>query len=113
MQATRQLVEQDKVFAIFNSLGTEQNEAIRDYLNAQKVPQLFAASGATTWGADVAKYPYDDRVPAELPGRGLGLRQVPRPQARPGRKVAVLFQNDCYGQDLLVGLKRGLAASPR
>ena len=43
VQATRQLVEQDKVFAVFNGLGTEQNLAVRDYLNANKVPQLFAA----------------------------------------------------------------------
>jgi branched-chain amino acid transport system substrate-binding protein len=57
VQATRQLVEQDHVFAIFNSLGTEQNLAIREYLNAGKVPQLFVASGATTWGRDAAKYP--------------------------------------------------------
>ena len=43
VQSTRQLVEQDKVFAIFNSLGTEHNMATRDYLNAARVPQLFVA----------------------------------------------------------------------
>src|SRR5919199_5764772 len=32
VQVTRKLVEQDRVFAIFNTLGTEDNEAIRDYL---------------------------------------------------------------------------------
>ena len=58
MQAVRRLVEQDKVFAVFNTLGTESNLAIRDYLNQSKVPQLFAASGATTWGRDAAKYPW-------------------------------------------------------
>ncbi len=58
VQATRQLVEQDKVFAVFNSLGTEQNLAVREYLNQTKVPQLFVASGATTWGRDAAKYPW-------------------------------------------------------
>ena len=58
VQATRQLVEQDKVFAIFNSLGTEQNVATRDYLNQVKVPQLFVASGATTFGRDFKQYPY-------------------------------------------------------
>ena len=57
VQLTRQLVEQDKVFAIFNAIGTEHNLAIRDYLNANKVPQLFAASGSTTLGRDVAQYP--------------------------------------------------------
>ena len=58
VQATRQLVEQDKVFAIFNSLGTEHNAAIRDYLNEARVPQLFVASGATTFGRDFKQYPW-------------------------------------------------------
>ena len=58
VQVTRQLVEQDKVFAVFNSLGTEQNEAVRAYLNQAKVPQLFVASGATTFGRDHKQYPY-------------------------------------------------------
>jgi len=58
VQGVRRLVEQDKVFAVFNTLGTESNLAIRDYLNQMKVPQLFAASGATTWGRDAAKYPW-------------------------------------------------------
>ena len=75
---TRQLVEQDKVFAIFNSLGTGSNLAVRPYLNAMKVPQLFVATGATTWGRGLRDVPVHDRLPAELPGRGLGLRQVPR-----------------------------------
>ena len=75
---TRQLVEQDKVFAVFNSLGTAHNVAVRPYLNAMKVPQLFVASGATTWGRDYGAVPVHDRLPAELPGGGLGLRQVPR-----------------------------------
>jgi branched-chain amino acid transport system substrate-binding protein len=55
---TRQLVEQDKVFAVFNSLGTAGNLAVRPYLNQMKVPQMFVASGATTWGRDYAEYPY-------------------------------------------------------
>src|SRR5580765_2894460 len=48
VQAVRQLVQQDQVFAIFNTLGTNGNLAIRDFLNQAKVPQLFAASGAAT-----------------------------------------------------------------
>ncbi|MCC6223979.1 MAG: ABC transporter substrate-binding protein, partial [Thermoleophilia bacterium] len=57
VQVTRQLVEQDKVFVVFNSLGTDQNLQVLDYLKAQGVPQVFVASGATTWGRDVASYP--------------------------------------------------------
>src|SRR6185295_19345802 len=47
---TRELVQQDKVFAIFNSVGTEHNLAIRGYLNAVKVPQLFVGTGASAIG---------------------------------------------------------------
>ena len=55
---TRELVEQEKVFAVFNSFGTAQNLAVRPYLNGMKVPQLLVASGATTLGRDYAQYPY-------------------------------------------------------
>ena len=74
------------------------------------MPQLFVASGATTSGRDYEQLPVDDRLPAELPGRGLDLRQVSGPH-EPGAKIAVLFQNDDYGKDLLAGLKRGLPRS--
>jgi branched-chain amino acid transport system substrate-binding protein len=110
VQATRQLVEQDKVFAVFNSLGTEHNEAIRDYLNAAKVPQLFAASGATTWGADVEKYPYTIGFQPSYQAEGWVYGKF-LARTQPGARIAVLFQNDAYGKDLLGGIKRGLARS--
>ena len=104
---TRKLVEQDKVFAIFNALGTEHNR--RD----PRLPEREQGAAALRrLGRDEVRHgrgevPVHDRLPAELPGRGLGARQVPRAHAGPGAKVAVLFQNDDYGKDLLVGLKRG------
>ena len=110
VQLTRQLVEQDKVFAIFNTIGTEHNLAIRDYLNAGKVPQVFAASGSTTLGRDAAQYPaaigFQPSYQAEGWVYGKYLART-----RPGAKVAVLFQDDDYGKDLLGGLKRGLQRS--
>jgi branched-chain amino acid transport system substrate-binding protein len=110
VQATRQLVEQDKVFAIFNALGTEQNLAIRDYLNAQKVPQLFAASGATVFGTEAAKYPYTIGLQPSYQAEGWVLgKYLARTQG--AAKVAVLFQNDDYGKDLLSGLKKGIERS--
>ena len=108
--ATKQLVEQDKVFAIFNSLGTEHNEAIRPYLNQAKVPHLFVASGATTFGHDYKQYPWtigfqpSYRAEGWIYGKYLA-------RAMPGAKVAVLFQNDAYGKDLLGGIKQGIARS--
>jgi branched-chain amino acid transport system substrate-binding protein len=108
VQQTRQLVEQDHVFAIFTSLGTEQNLATREYLNAMKVPQLFVATGDTSFGADAAKYPYTIGFQPSYQAEGTLLgRYVAR--ARPASKIAVLAQNDSYGRDLLLGFKRGLA----
>jgi len=104
---TRELVQQDKVFAIFNSLGTEQNLATRPYLNAAKVPQLFVASGATTWGRDYKQYPWtigyqpNYRAEGTIYGRYVA-------KTSPKSRIGVLYQNDDYGKDLLKGLKIGL-----
>jgi branched-chain amino acid transport system substrate-binding protein len=110
VQAVRRLVEQERVFAIFNTLGTESNLAVRDYLNQARVPQLFVASGATTWGRDAAKYPWTIGFQPSYAAEGLVYGQyVARTQKK--ARVAVLFQNDDYGKDLLGSLKRGLGRS--
>ena len=110
VQVTRQLVEQDKVFAVFNSLGTEQNLAVRDYLNEKKVPQLFVASGATTWGRDYARYPYTIGFQPTYEAEGWVYGKY-LARTAPGARIAVLFQNDDYGKDMLGGLRRGLQRS--
>src|SRR2546428_13861368 len=53
---TKQLVEQDQVFAMFSGLGTQAQTSVREYLNAKKVPQLFVATGATTFMADYGSH---------------------------------------------------------
>jgi branched-chain amino acid transport system substrate-binding protein len=110
VQATRQLVEQDKVFAIFNSLGTATNIAVRDYLNQLKVPQLFVASGATTFGRDYEQYPWTIgfQPSYQAEGRIYGIYLA---RTKPDARIAVLVQNDDYGKDLLIGLRRGIARS--
>jgi branched-chain amino acid transport system substrate-binding protein len=109
---TRELVQQDKVFAIFNSLGTEQNQATRDYLNAVKVPQLFVASGATTWGRDYKKYPWTIGYQPNYIAEGtIYGRYVAK--TTPKARIGVLYQDDDYGKDLLVGLRRGLGSKVR
>jgi branched-chain amino acid transport system substrate-binding protein len=110
VQLTRQLVDQDKVFAIVNAVGTEQNLAVRDDLNARKVPQLFAASGSTALGADPARYPYT--LGFQPTNRAEGWvygKYVARTQG--AARVAVLFQDDDQGKDLLHGLEKGLDRS--
>jgi len=110
VQGVRRLVEQDKVFAVFNTLGTESNLAIRDYLNQMKVPQLFAASGATTWGRDAAKYPWTIGFQPSYAAEGFVYGRYVA-QSMKKAKIAVLFQNDDYGKDLLGALKSGLGRS--
>jgi branched-chain amino acid transport system substrate-binding protein len=104
---TRELVQQDKVFAIFNSLGTEHNLATRAYLNAVKVPQLFVASGATTFGKDYKQYPWTIAYQPNYRAEGtIYGRYVAK--TSPKARVGVLYQDDDYGTDLLAGLRNGL-----
>ena len=107
IQDVRQLVQQDRVFAMFNTLGTSNNLAIRDFLNQSSVPQLFVASGATTWGRDFKRYPWTIGYIPSYQTEGIVLaRNVVR--TKPAAKIAVLYQDDDYGKDLLAGFKRGL-----
>jgi branched-chain amino acid transport system substrate-binding protein len=103
VQQTRKLVEQDQVFAIFNTLGTEPNIAIRDYLKQRGVPQLFVASGANTWGSDTNAIGYLPSYVAEgkIYGRYVASKW-------PNARIGILFQNDDYTKDLIKGLKIGL-----
>jgi branched-chain amino acid transport system substrate-binding protein len=107
MNQTRALVEQDHVFAIFNPLGTEQNLATRPYLNAVGVPQLFVGSGGRTFGSDYKQFKWTiGYQPNYLAEGTIYGRQVAK--TTPKARIAVLYQNDDYGNDLLTGLKHGL-----
>ena len=75
-----------------------------------KVPQLFVASGATTWGRDYAQYPYTIGFQPSYQAEGWVYGKF-LARTAPGATVAVLFQNDDYGKDLLGGLKQGLQRS--
>ncbi len=109
VQLTRGLVEQDKVFAVVASLGTEVNLAVRPYLNALQVPQILVSTGASTWGADWKTYPWTGgwqpsyRFEGTIYGRAIARNS-------PNARIAVLYQNDDYGKDLMSGLESGLGA---
>jgi ABC-type branched-subunit amino acid transport system substrate-binding protein len=106
LEQTRKLVETDKVVLIFGSFGTPGNLAARSYLNQQKIPQLFLASGDEEW-SNPAKFPWT-----------MGWQPAFRAEGRiyanyiqasyPERKIAVLWQNDQFGRDLFRGLQEGL-----
>ena len=108
VQLTRRLVEQDKIFAIFNSIGTANNLAIRDYLNAQKVPQLWAGDGSQSIGRSWANYPWTMGFLMSYRGEGdvYGKTIV---KSRPKARVAVLYENTELGLDMLTGLTRAIA----
>jgi len=103
----RQLVQQDGVFAIFNSLGTSNNAAIRGFLNQAGVPQLFVASGASTFGRDYKKYPWTIGFIPTYSAEGKVYARYLLKNKR-GAKIAVLYQDDDYGKELVSGLQTGL-----
>jgi branched-chain amino acid transport system substrate-binding protein len=106
VEQARKLVEEEKVVAMFQPLGTACNSAIQKYLNSKKVPQLFASTGATKWG-DPEHFPYTMgfNPSYQLEGSVYAKHILAN---SPKAKIAVLYQNDDYGKDLLKGLKDGL-----
>jgi branched-chain amino acid transport system substrate-binding protein len=104
---TKQLVEQDKVFAMFSGLGTQPQTSVRDYLNSKKVPQLFVATGATTFNKDFSSNQWTLGWQPPYQGEAhIYANDVLK--NHPNAKIGVLYQNDDYGQDYLKGLTDGL-----
>jgi branched-chain amino acid transport system substrate-binding protein len=82
---------------------------VRQYLNEQKVPQLFVGSGAAVISAQRKQYPWTIGLLPSFPGEGaIYGRQIVA--TKPKAKIAVLYENDEYGTELLAGLKRGLGS---
>jgi branched-chain amino acid transport system substrate-binding protein len=109
VQLTNQLILQDKVFAIFGSLGTEPNLAIRPLLNQRKIPQLQIATGASYWGAQHKRFPWTMGWQTDYVAEGRVYAQWIR-QNRPNARIAIFYQNDDYGKDYLRGIKQGLGS---
>lgn len=92
----RKLVEEDGVFALVGVIGTENNKAIRDYLNDNCVPNIALATGSTEWGrAD--EFPW---YIASLPSYALEANAWADylAETNPDAKVAILFQDDDFGK---------------
>jgi branched-chain amino acid transport system substrate-binding protein len=106
VELVRKLVEQDGVLALFQTFGTAPNSAIREYLNDNKVPQLFVRTGASKWN-DPKHYPWtmgwqpSYQIEGRIYARYI-LKNIP------AAKIAVLYQNDDFGKDYLIGLRDGL-----
>ncbi len=109
VNVTHQLVLQDHVFGIFEGLGTPTHTKVVSYLNASKVPDLFVASGCACWD-DGQKQPYTFGWQPNYTIEGKILGQYIK-QHFAGQKVAVLYQDDDFGQGGLAGIAAELPAS--
>lgn len=104
----RKLVESDKVLFVFQSLGTPTNSAVHAYMNREKVPQLFVATGATKWG-DPTNFPWTMGWQPNYQTEGRIYANYIK-QNLPNAKIAILYQNDDYGKDYVQGMKDGLGS---
>ena len=106
VEQARKLVEADEVLLVFNPLGTPGNTAIQKYMNTKKVPQVFVSSGAAKWN-DPKNFPWT-----------IGWQPSYQVEARiyaayilknyPGKTIGVMYQNDDFGKDYVIGLREGL-----
>ncbi len=111
VEMVRRLVEQDQVAFVFQTLGTPSNSAIHKYLNQNKVPMLFVATGATKWG-DPKNFPWTMGFQPNYQTEGHIYAQYVLKNAK-DPKIGVLYQNDDYGKDYLKGFKDGLGEAAK
>jgi branched-chain amino acid transport system substrate-binding protein len=103
VEQVRRLVEQDRVAFLFNTLGTPTNSAIVRYVNQRKVPHLFLSTGADKWGN------YQDTPwtigwqPSYRTEAQIYMKHML--EQRPGAKLALLYQNDDFGKDYVIGVR--------
>jgi branched-chain amino acid transport system substrate-binding protein len=104
-----ELVQQDNVFAIFNGLGTPTHLAVEDFLNSEKIPDLFVASGCTCWNnpskdPETFGWQPDYTIEGEIQGQYIKQNYA-------GKKVGYFLQGDEFGQDGGKGLDMQIPAS--
>jgi branched-chain amino acid transport system substrate-binding protein len=106
VEMVRKLVEQDQVALLFQTLGTPPNSAIHRYMNQQKTPHLFVATGATKWN-DAKNFPWTMGFQPnyQTEGRVYAAHML---KNTPDAKVGILYQNDDYGKDYVKGFEDAL-----
>ena len=105
----RQLVLQDNVYAIFNGLGTPTHLAVVSFLNSEKVPDVFVASGCECWNAP-STYPETFGWQLDYVSEGKILGQYVAQHFK-GEKVAYFYQDDEFGMDGVKGLNYEIPSS--
>lgn len=105
-EQVRKLVERDRVLFTAANLGSPTNSAIHNYMNKKKIPHLFLSTGATKWGQP-EKYPYTIGWQPNYQSEGKIFARYILANEKDA-KIAILYQNDDFGKDLVAGLKMGL-----
>jgi ABC-type branched-subunit amino acid transport system substrate-binding protein len=103
-QVVRELVLQDKVFAILNGLGTPTHTGVLDFLKTNRVPDLFVASGSRSWDQP-DKYPGTFGFNPDYTVEGKILATHVK-ETMAGKKVCFLGQDDDFGRDSLLGIEK-------
>ncbi|MGA3154104.1 MAG: ABC transporter substrate-binding protein [Streptosporangiaceae bacterium] len=103
-----QLVLQDNVYAIFDGLGTPTHLAVAPFLNSEKVPDVFVASGCECWNSP-STWPYTFGWQLDYVREGKILGNYVKTHFA-GKKIGVFYQNDEFGQDGVKGLDYELPA---
>jgi len=104
-EAIRKLVEQDNIFALQGSLGTEAHTAVYKYLEERGIPDMYILTGNSKWTVPVARTRFCGLVDYLTEGR-IFARYIF--QNYDGRKLGILAQNDDYGKEGEQGVKEGL-----
>ena len=110
VQNARRLITQEKVFALFNTLGTPNNLAIWDYTNKEEVPQTYVATGASNFGSDIEAHPWTIGWQPNYVTEAQIYAEYLK-ENKPDAKVGALYQNDGFGKDLLGGFEAALEGS--
>ena len=106
VECVRQLVEQEKVLLLFQTLGTPTNTAIHKYVNQKKVPHLYISTGASKWG-DPQHFPWTMGFQPDYNTEGSIYAKHVLANVKDA-KIGVLMQNDDFGKDYVDGFKKGL-----
>lgn len=104
----RRLVGEDEIFALLNGLGTPTHSTVLDYLHQQGVPDLFVASGSSTWNQP-ATYPNTFGFNADYVTEGAALAKYAVEQ-KADAKICVLGQDDDFGAGILEGVQTVVGA---
>src|SRR5258708_5099808 len=106
VEQVRKLVESDEVLLTFQLIGTPSNAAVQKYLNAKKVADMVAATGASRF-TDPKNFPWTMGFNPNYQTEGRIYAQY-NLKNFPNAKIGIIYQNDDLGRDYLTGLKDGL-----